>query len=229
MEKYITLLYIGFATNLILSCFLTITAYNSVTALISLVFAFINTTCLFFLMELEFVGLLFLIVYVGAISVLFLFSVMLFNLKDVVRSKTNSFVFKRLISLTLTYIFFLFLFQYFININLFQIVLDFDETQTIYTFIHRFYVTYYEVYNGSILNFIDNNYYNDIIPNKNSEIFFLGQVLYNKYLLYLILTAIILLISMIGAVILINNPKEQLQMQHAIRQITRTINISNLK
>ena len=97
VHEFNDILFIGFSINLILACLLTITAYNSVAALITLVFAFINTTCLFFLMELEFVGLLFLIVYVGAISVLFLFSVMLFNLKEVIRSKTTSFVLKNII------------------------------------------------------------------------------------------------------------------------------------
>ena len=81
-NNLIDLLFLGFSVNLILSCILTITAFNAVGALIALIFAFINATCIFFLMELEFVGLLFLIIYVGAISVLFLFAVMLFNLKD---------------------------------------------------------------------------------------------------------------------------------------------------
>jgi NADH:ubiquinone oxidoreductase subunit 6 (subunit J) len=105
------LLFLGFSVNLILSCILTITAFNAVGALMALIFAFINATCIFFLMELEFIGLLFLIVYVGAISVLFLFAVMLFNLKDVVRVKTTTFVLTNLFIFIGIAVLFLSLFQ----------------------------------------------------------------------------------------------------------------------
>ncbi len=224
MSNLNDLLFIGFSTNLILSCLLTVTAFNAVSALAALIFAFINTTCLFFLMELEFVGLLFLIVYVGAISVLFLFSVMLFNLKDVVRSKTTSFVLKRIVLLILLYVVTLAIFQYFtLNVNIFDWIFPLNAFQSIYDFTTR-----YETFE-TLLVLLENSFYNDFLTNHNSELYYLGQVLYNRYVLYLILTAIVLLIAMIGAVILINNPKEQIQMQHASKQITRNPQLTNLK
>lgn len=193
------ILFLGFSTNLLLSCILTITAYNAVSALIALIFAFINATCIFFLMELEFIGLLYLIVYVGAVSVLFLFSVMLFNLKNVVRIKTTSFVLKNIIILIIIALFFLTLFQYFVNLNNFEkSVSDFATLDTLSTGFNTF---------------------------SNSDLFFIGQSLYGQFFLYLILAAIVLLIAMLGAVILIHNPKDQTQMQHALKQITRSIQI----
>ena len=90
----INFLFLGFSSNLILSSIFTITASNSVYALISLIFLFINGAGLFFLMNLEFIGILFLIVYVGAIAVLFLFSVMMFNIKDIVKTSSASFALK---------------------------------------------------------------------------------------------------------------------------------------
>ena len=59
--------------------------------------------------------MLFLIVYVGAISVLFLFSVILFNLKEVVRTKTTNFVFQNIFNYILIYLIFLVIFKYFID------------------------------------------------------------------------------------------------------------------
>jgi NADH:ubiquinone oxidoreductase subunit 6 (subunit J) len=205
------LLFLGFSTNLILCCLLTITAYNSISALVALIIAFINTTCLFFLMQLEFIGLLFLIVYVGAIAVLFLFSVMLFNLKDVIRSKTKSFFFKNVILLISLYIFYLFLFQFFINIAG-------DNMPN--NLINCYFNNTNELINTSqnLTSFL-----------ANTELIYLGEVLYNKYCLYLILTAVILLITMIGAVILINSPKEQIQLQHITKQMTRGVTITNIK
>lgn len=228
IQDFNDILFIGFSINLILACLLTVTAYNSVAALIALVFAFINTTCIFFLMELEFIGLLFLIVYVGAISVLFLFSVMLFNLKEVIRSKTTSFILKNIMIYIIVSMLLLTCFQYFIHLNDYNKVIDFSQTETIYKFLKRLYYFHYETYTDSLDTISKTAWYNDILPNHNSELYYLGQVLYSRYSIYLILTSIILLIAMVGAVILINNPKEQIQMQHAIKQITRSVKITNL-
>ena len=153
------ILFIGFSTNLLLSCILTITAYNAVSALIALIFAFINATCIFFLMELEFIGLLYLIVYVGAVSVLFLFSVMLFNLKNVVRTKTTSFVLKNVIILILIAMFFLTLFQYFIRVNNF----DCDTNLINTTSTDWFTLT------------------ENLNTFSNSDVFFIGQSLYAHF------------------------------------------------
>lgn len=214
-NNLLDLLFLGFSTNLILSCILTITALNAVTALMALIFAFVNATCIFFLMELEFVGLLFLIVYLGAVCVLFLFSVMLFNLKDVVRTKTTSFILSNILIFFGLAITFLFLFQYFINQN----PLEFIPL----TFTNLFDNTL-ELSTSNVTTFTTENF-----GTPTSSVFFVGQVLYNRYLLYLILASIILLVAMLGAVVLINNPKEQTQIQHITKQMTRSVNITNLK
>lgn len=44
--------------------------------------AFTSATVLFILLEVEFIALIFLIVYVGAIAILFLFVIMMLNLTD---------------------------------------------------------------------------------------------------------------------------------------------------
>ena len=44
--------------------------------------AFTSASALFILLEVEFIALIFLIVYVGAIAILFLFVIMMLNLTD---------------------------------------------------------------------------------------------------------------------------------------------------
>ena len=225
------LLFIGFSVNLILASFFTVTSVNSVLALMGLIFAFLNTFCLFFLMELEFIGLLFLIVYVGAISVLFLFSIMLFNLKDVIKSKTISFVFKNVLNVFL------------LILITTCIVNFFDESQDLF-FIELFVRDIKDLKLRDFLYIMYNMpdwpgvqymfmpyafHYNELPLGNYDELILLGQVLYNRYFIYLILTALVLLISMIGAVTLINNPKEQIQTQHISKQISRTVRIKNIK
>lgn len=54
---------------------------NPIHSILSLILVFFNSAVLLMLLEVEFLGLMFLIVYVGAIAVLFLFIVMMLNLK----------------------------------------------------------------------------------------------------------------------------------------------------
>jgi NADH:ubiquinone oxidoreductase subunit 6 (subunit J) len=228
----VDLLFVGFSVNLILASYFTVTATNSVIALMGLIFAFLNTFCLFFLMELEFIGLLFLIVYVGAISVLFLFSIMLFNLKDVIRSKTMSFVLKNVIYILLLIVFCFAVFNYLGESQNFYfaevVAADINSMQ-----IRDFTYIFYDYFLWPYVELMFQPYPIPTVPHfilgPYNEIYNLGQVLYERYIVYLVLTSLVLLISMIGAVTLINNPKEQIQTQHISKQISRSIKIRNLK
>jgi NADH:ubiquinone oxidoreductase subunit 6 (subunit J) len=231
----IDLLFVGFSVNLILASFFTVTAVNSVIALMGLIFAFLNTFCLFFLMELEFISLLFLIVYVGAISVLFLFSIMLFNLKDVIRSKTISFALKNVISICLLILVIFFIFNYLgqvENITAHYNMIFLEKDPKDIKNIREFMWIMYDYPWWPWIQFMIMPYpivYRHITFGDYNEISYLGQVLYDRYTIYLILTSLILLISMIGAVTLINNPKEQIQIQHVTKQISKSVKIRNIK
>ena len=69
-----------FATLVVLSGALTITSRNPVHAVLWLIFAFFNAAGLMVLVGAEFIAMLLVIVYVGAVSVLFLFVVMMLNI-----------------------------------------------------------------------------------------------------------------------------------------------------
>jgi len=58
-----------------------ISARNPVHSVLFLILAFFNAAGLLILMEMEFLSLIFVVVYVGAIAVLFLFVVMMLNVK----------------------------------------------------------------------------------------------------------------------------------------------------
>jgi NADH:ubiquinone oxidoreductase subunit 6 (subunit J) len=215
------ILFIAFATNLIASCFLTIFAINAINALIALIFAFVNVSLIFLLMGLEFLGLVFIIVYVGALAVLFLFAVMLFNLKSTIRVKTKTFIIKSLIGLISIYIFYLLIFTFFFTFyNTGFLIYQFDYF--LYFLINKALIRK-ELSHYHVLGFINNK------PTNISSLHILGQVLYNEFSIYLISTAFILLIAMIGAVVLINNPKEQIQTQHIQKQIRKNLISKNIK
>jgi NADH-quinone oxidoreductase subunit J len=69
-----------FAIISVISSFMVIFAKNPVHSVFFLILTFFNTTGLFVLMGAEFLAMLLLIVYVGAVAVLFLFVVMMLNI-----------------------------------------------------------------------------------------------------------------------------------------------------
>jgi NADH-quinone oxidoreductase subunit J len=75
-----TLAFYLFAVMVLLSAALTITARNPVHAVLWLILAFFNAAGLMVLVGAEFIAMLLVIVYVGAVAVLFLFVVMMLNI-----------------------------------------------------------------------------------------------------------------------------------------------------
>ncbi len=69
-----------FAAVLIVSALLVITARNPVHSVLFLILAFFNAAGLFVLMGAEFIAMILVIVYVGAVAVLFLFVVMMLDI-----------------------------------------------------------------------------------------------------------------------------------------------------
>jgi NADH-quinone oxidoreductase subunit J len=68
-----------FSTVLILSALSVILARNPVHSVLFLILAFVNAAGLFVLMGAEFLGMILIVVYVGAVAVLFLFVVMMLD------------------------------------------------------------------------------------------------------------------------------------------------------
>ncbi|MCL4527363.1 MAG: NADH-quinone oxidoreductase subunit J [Gammaproteobacteria bacterium] len=75
-----TILFYIFSAILLGSATLVITARNPVYATLYLVLAFFNAAALFILLGAEFLGLILILVYVGAVMVLFLFVVMMLDI-----------------------------------------------------------------------------------------------------------------------------------------------------
>jgi NADH-quinone oxidoreductase subunit J len=76
----IDLIFYSFAFFTVLSGLMVITLKNPVHAVLFLIFAFFNAAGLFILIGAEFIAMTLIIVYVGAVAVLFLFVVMMLNI-----------------------------------------------------------------------------------------------------------------------------------------------------
>ena len=75
----IALFFYLFATITVASAFMVIASRNPVHSVLFLILAFFNASGLFMLMGAEFLALILIVVYVGAVAVLFLFVVMMLD------------------------------------------------------------------------------------------------------------------------------------------------------
>ncbi len=73
----------------ILSALMVITEKNTIHAVFYLVMSFVNTAIILIIYGVDYLGLLIIIVYVGAIAILFLFVVMMINIKSEDTNRTR--------------------------------------------------------------------------------------------------------------------------------------------
>lgn len=81
------ILFYIFASLIILSSIYITYSKNPINSVLALIFCFINTSGIFILLKAEFLAMLFIIIYVGAIAILFLFIIMMIDMKN---TKYNS-------------------------------------------------------------------------------------------------------------------------------------------
>jgi NADH-quinone oxidoreductase subunit J len=188
-------------------CTLVISLQNPIHSILVLIVAFIVGSLLLFLLNVEYFAILFLIVYVGAIVVLFLFIVMMLDLKII------SFLqrFKDLFSFR--YLIILFLFSEIIMTLLMEnaIILS----------------SYNQLAQNKILLSESNLFtnYSELIQ-EIDQLRGIGGVLFSEYKLGIILAALLLFISMVASILLTMETKgkgtikEQLANEQALRQST---------
>ncbi len=91
--EFTTVLFYLFALLLVLSGLKVITSHNPVASALFLVLAFFNAAAIWMLLHAEFLAVLLVLVYVGAVMVLFLFVVMMLDINvDVLRRDFRRFV-----------------------------------------------------------------------------------------------------------------------------------------
>jgi NADH-quinone oxidoreductase subunit J len=200
------LLFYIFSSIAIVSGVMVISARNPMHSVLFLVLVFCNAAGLLILLEVEFLAMLFLVVYVGAIAVLFLFVIMMLNIRI---TELNESVL-RYIPIG-GFILFIFLFEILSVINgdlvpFFSSKLFLFESDNI------------------ILNQDLNTIFwtNQIDPTSNIEA--LGIVLYTYYVYAFIIASLILLVAMIGAILLTMRKRTNVRKQEIFDQVYGNIN-----
>ena len=180
-----------------------ITTKNPIQSLICLIglFGFIAVYLIF--CGLTFIGFSYLIVYIGAVSILFLFILMLINIRssELQSNNSNSIPLALFIVLLINFVVF--------DVLPYSIAILNNYTNRIN----------YNIYsNLNNKQFIDLNYNNtsrfvtsnswDTNMNETSHISAIGNILYTSYNIWLFMASFILLLAMVGAIVItIDNKK----------------------
>lgn len=183
-----------FSIIILSSSLMVVLVQNSVYSVLFLVLSFISAAGLLLMFECEFLALMFIIVYVGAIAVLFLFIVMMLDIKIVTSNKDAVKYFP--VGLTLGGIF------------LIEILLIVNE---------NFKKNFYSV---SEINNVYVNWFDKL--DTFSDIESLGQLLFTQYVVQFLIAGNILLLATIAVVVLTINTRSKQKTQNIFKQISRT-------
>ena len=180
-----------FSLIAIIAAIMVTVSKNTVHSVFFLILDFISISCLFILIGAEFLGMIMLIVYVGAVAVLFLFVVMMLNLTQqknelFVKAEDSNHI---PIGLIVSIIIF---FELIIVIGGWKY-----KTQVV------------ESFSTVGINLTSSNTHS------------IGQVLYTDYIHLFQLSGMILLVAMIGAIVLTFRKRSGVKKQSYFKQISR--------
>ena len=186
-----TIFFYLFSIIAIVSAIMVTASKNTVHSVFFLILDFISISCLFIMIGAEFLGMIMLIVYVGAVAVLFLFVVMMLNVAQQKNqwfnseSTSSSHIPVGLIISTIIF---------------FELIIVVGGWK----------------YKPELFNPNTNQ-----ISNEISNTHSLGQVLYTDYIHIFQISGMILLIAMIGAIVLTFRRREGVKTQSYLKQISR--------
>lgn len=179
---------------------LTIVSRNPIVSVLFLIGLFVNVAGLLILVGYDFIGLSYILVYVGAVSILFLFILMLINIRiSELLNETNNDIPLAILTVLLFY--------YIIG----QVL---PSNLTDNTIISSFSNSFSEVYNIQLqnesFNIVDLKQQIGYASSKGwdssliepTHIASIGNIMYTSYSMWLIISSIILLLGMVGSIVI---------------------------
>lgn len=192
-----TILFYVFSAVTVAASLAVITSRNPVKAVLFLILAFFNAAGLFVLLKAEFIAMLLVIVYVGAVAILFLFVVMMLNVTSAQRK--DDLLDYAPMGLLLAFILFI---ELFFVISASEDAPSFDKNRIDSTILSTQMSPQTE---------------GEIVTNTEQ----LGRVLYTDHVLLFQLSGLVLLVAMIGAITLAHRRREGVKKQKIADQVAR--------
>ena len=187
---------------IILCSIFVIISKNPIISVLFLIGLFLNVAFYLIILGINFIGLSYLIVYIGAVSILFLFILMLINIRisELQNNTNNSTILALLIGIFFNYSLFLLL-PYHI------VILNNKYNNYLNNLFQNIFWNNYNYYNFDFINmennvlFVTSKAWDSNLIEFN-HITSIGNIMYTNYNLWLIIVSLILLLAMVGAIII---------------------------
>lgn len=179
--------------SIILGIFIIVTK-NPVISVLYLILLFSSIAGYLILIGVKFIGISYLLVYVGAVSILFLFILMLINIRisELIGETKNNIPLALVTILTLVVLF--------TTVLPAVSVKPVKAGQEVYTFLQS-------IVNTNNLQYVTSkNWEGNLVD--NTDIISIGNIMYTSYSIWLLITSIILLLAMVGAIVITIKQKD---------------------
>ena len=191
----------------ILCGILVIISKNPIVSVLFLIGLFLSISSYLIILGLNFIGLSYLLVYVGAVSILFLFILMLINVRisELLSNTSNSIPLAIIITISFNYPVYQVLPYSIAAFNSYTVDLNNTFNDIWYNnysdfFNKLFNLSSIELDNGEI-SFVTSKIWDGNLA-ETSHITSIGNIIYTSYSMWLIITSIILLLAMVGAIVI---------------------------
>jgi len=191
----------------ILCGILVIISKNPIVSVLFLIGLFLSIASYLMILGLNFIGLSYLLVYVGAVSILFLFILMLINVRisELLSNTSNSIPLAIFITIAFNYPLYQILPYSVASFNSYTVDLNNTLNDIWYNnysdSLNKFFkLNGAELDNGEI-SFVTSKIWDGNLA-ETSHISSIGNIMYTSYSIWLILTSIILLLAMVGAIVI---------------------------
>lgn len=187
---------------------------NPVYSVLYLIFCFLNSSGFILFLGLEFLAIIFIIIYVGAIAVLFLFVVMMLDIK--ILEISDSFLKYLPINIFLFSIFF------------FELIYLFFSSYNFINFSQDFYLNFF--FNLNFFFDFEFTRSSDIgllsISNFYKNIQYFSSILYLDFFFIFWCAGLLLLLALIGAIILTLNKNLFIKRQSVYSQVNKNVSLA---
>ena len=176
-------------TVCIIAAISVIISKNPIVSILFLIGLFLGISCHLLVSGLNFIGLSYLLVYVGAVSILFLFILMLINIRisELINDTNNTIPLAFIIAFSFNY-------------PISQI-LPHSFNLSYGLFDHKYHGSFAFYTDYDEPSFVSSKMWDGMLA-EATHISSIGDVMYSSYSIWLILTSIILLLAMVGAIVI---------------------------
>jgi len=192
-------------TSIICGIFV-IVSKNPIVSVLFLIGLFLNISSYLMMLGINFIGLSYLLVYVGAVSILFLFILMLINVRisELITDTNNSIPLALIIGILFNITVYKLLPSNVIigsNVFAYNLLDNFSSSKlSSSSSLSSSAGNVPHLYDND-LSFVTSNMWDGVLA-ESSHITSIGNVIYTSYPVWLILTSVILLLAMVGAIVI---------------------------